>query len=255
VHVRSALSPFIGWFGVGLLMLWATEMRAQGVGWSAIAEASGTVLFGNSSERIAASRIQLARADSTLEVRADARVRYAEVQADSSTHVSRRAWLSSLALDYRPFDQVSAFGFGSVESSLQLGIARRSSAGFGAKYTFVRDEEREASVSLALLLERTRARPLPPLPGEATTRERWSLRVRGRRDFGGISVSHLTFYQPLVAESARFTVNTTTTIGISLTGSVAFTATLEDEYDSDARSRGAHHNNDGQLMFGIKTSF
>lgn len=63
---------------VTLLLLSSAEVRAQRVGWSTTIEASGTVLFGNSTERIAASRVQLGRADSIIEVRSDARVRYAE---------------------------------------------------------------------------------------------------------------------------------------------------------------------------------
>jgi hypothetical protein len=230
-------------------------MYAQRVGWSTTVEASGTVLFGNSTERIAASRVQLARADSTLEVRSDARLRYAEAKSDSGARrVTGRAWITSLALDYRPFARVSPFGFSSIEANLQLGIARRTSAGGGAKYTFLRGADDEMSVSLALLAERTRA-VRSSAPGTASSNQRWSLRVRGRRHFGNIALSHVTFFQPTVADVDRFTVSTTTTLGVGLTGSLELTASLEAVYDSEARRRGALHNHDGQSVFGIRASF
>jgi hypothetical protein len=81
------------------------------------------------------------------------------------------------------------------------------------------------------------------------------VRVRGRKRVGIVSFSHVTFYQPSVAELDRFTANSTTTLGVDLTGSVALTATLENIYDSDARSRGARRNSDGQFAFGIRASF
>ena len=237
---------------VALILACSAKVHAQRVGWSTTIEASGTVLFGNSSERIAASRLQFGRADSTIEVRSDARLRYAEAKADSGARiVTGRAWLLSVAADYRPFATVSPFGFGTVESSLQLSIARRTSVGAGAKYTFVRRGNDEASVSLALLDERTR----PANSEETTARRRWSLRVRGRRKFGAVSLSHVTFYQPSVSDFDRFTINTTTTLGVDLTGSIALTTTLEDVYDSEARSRGARRNTDGQFVFGVRASF
>jgi hypothetical protein len=238
-----------------ILLVAPTQAHAQHIGWSRTVDASGTVLFGNRSERIVSSRLQIGRADSTLEVRSDARLRYADAPSDSGARiVTGRTWLASLALDYHPFDRVSPFTFGTVESSLQLSIARRASLGVGAKYTFVRHGDDEASASLAFLSERTRALDTET-SSLVNTRRRLSLRVRGRRRFGKTYLSHVTFYQPSVADFNRFTVNTTTTLGVDLTGAIALTATLEDAYDSEARTRGARRNSDGQLVFGIRASF
>ena len=66
-----------------------------------------------------------------------------------------RTAFASLGFDLHPFKRYSPFWFGSVESSLQQRIARRYSTGAGGKVTFHQREENEASLSLALLAERT----------------------------------------------------------------------------------------------------
>jgi hypothetical protein len=233
----------------------SNDLPAQ-LGWSGSIDASGTILFGNASERVLATRLQLGRADSTVEVRGDSRLRYSDAPADSGgRRVSGRAWLVSLALDYLPFARYSPFAFGSVESNLQLRLTRRASAGAGAKRTFVNRDDAEASVSLALLGERTRARNRAGIDS-TTSRARWSLRARARRHFAhGVRASHVTFYQPSVATLEEYSIRSTTSVAVDLTSAVALTATLEDTYDSEARPRGARSNNDGQLVFGVRLAF
>src|SRR5215204_2537155 len=53
----------------------------------------------------------------------------------------------------------------------------------------------------------------------------------------------------------RFTVASASTLAAKIASKVSFTVTLNDAYDSKARSRGARKNNDGQLLFGVKTDF
>lgn len=235
--------------------------RAQQLGWSGVVEANGSLLFGNARDRLMGGRFQLGRADSTLEVRSDARFSYAEGTNDEGGRkVTGRTSLASLATDYLPFHRYSPFWFGSVESSLQQRIALRFATGAGAKLTFYRHDEDEASVSLAMLAERTRPRDVPAAAGgddpAPEWRARWSLRGRTKRTVrDGIRFSHVTFYQPSVDRMSRFTVNSTTTLAADLTSTVALTVTLHDTYDSEARRRGARSNNDGQLLFGVRAGF
>jgi len=234
--------------------------NAQKLGWSGSAEASGNMLFGNARDRLAAARLQLGRADSTLEVRTDSRVTYAEAtDEDGGRRVSGRTTFASLATDYRPFARWSPFWFGSVESSLQQRIERRYATGAGAKYTLHRSKENESSVSLALLAERTQPRDDQPAAAlDTATRwlSRWSLRVRAKQQLTRtVKFTHLTFYQPSVERASKYTMNSTTTLATTVTSKLSLTFTFHDNYDSESRSRGARSNNDGQLLFGLAASF
>ena len=222
-------------------------------------EASGSLLFGNARDRLVAGRVQAGRADSTLEIRSDARLTYAEgADADGNRRVTGRTSFASLALDYAPFNRYSPFWFGSAETSLQQRIAHRFATGLGTKLTFYRRKESSASVSLALLAEHTR--PLDRDDAADTVssewRGRWSFRGRIRQKLNdAVSFTHTTFYQPDVTQADRFTVSSASTLAARVASKVSFTVTLNDAYDSEARSRGARKNNDGQLLFGVKTDF
>jgi hypothetical protein len=161
-----------------------------------------------------------------------------------------------MALDYRPYGRVSPFWFGATESSLQQRVARRWSSGGGAKLTLHRRDEDEASVSLAMLYERTRTLDPEPFAPALDTRARWSLRARVRRRLApAVYLSHVTFYQPTVGRLGRYTADSNTSIDVTLTEALALTATLRDRYDSEARRRGSVSNHDGQILFGLKASF
>jgi hypothetical protein len=241
-------------------MMTPTAVRAQKLGWSSTVEASGNMLFGNAQDRLFASRVQVGRADSTLEVRTDARFTYAESTDDEGRRVVRgRTAFASLATDYRPFYRYSPFWFGSVESSFQQRIERRYSTGAGAKLTFYRRKDSEASISLAVLAERTQPRDDEPSAAD-TTRvrwlSRWSLRARMRRQLSkSTRFTHVTFYQPAIDQLDRYTVNSTTTLAASLTTKLSLTFAVHDMYDSESRARGARSNNDGQLLFGLSATF
>ena len=238
------------------------DAHAQTLGWSGTVEASGNVLFGNASDRLVAGRLQIGRADSTIEVRSDLRFTYAQGENDDGDQrVKGRTAFASLGLDLHPFRRFSPFSFGSVESSLQQRIARRYSTGAGVKLTAHRDGDNELSVSLALLGERTRPRRAPEAapdddPAADPWRTRWSLRPRVRwRLTNAMRVSHVTFYQPTVDRISRYTINATTSLVADLTSRLAITVTLHDTYDSEARARGARRNHDGQLVFGVRAGF
>ena len=237
----------------------AATLCAQQVGWSGAVEANGSLFFGNVRDRVVAGRVHAAKADSTLEIRGDARWTYSDAARDGEERrVSGRTAFGSLGADYKPFARYSPFWFGAIESSLQQRIDQRLSTGVGAKLTFYREKSNDASVSVAVLAERTRPRVDADAtePAEVTRRRRWSLRGRVRQALtDGITFSHTTFYHPALTRANRFTVNSTTALAAKMTTKVSFTMTLVDVYDSEARARGAREYNDGQLLFGFKTEF
>jgi hypothetical protein len=246
------------WISIALLLFCTTPtLRAQDLGWSANVEGRASLFFGNTSQWLVAGRSQLARRDSAVEVRAEMQADYAESATDSGgSVVSARSWLGSLGVDFRPYARISPFALGSVQASLQQRLARRYSGGLGGKLLIVDGGENELSTSVALLWERT-----IPLDGSAASspsedKMRWSVRLRLKRRLNDRLVfTHVTFYQPSVQQTSQFTVNSTTSLILDLTKKLALTGTLTDTYDSEARSRGARGNNDGQLLLGMRAKF
>ena len=219
--------------------------------WRGSAQGNGSILFGNTNQRVLGGRGSVTRADSVVEVDASVQLLYGDAEADGEREVVKRLWLGAVSVDYRPTAPVSPFVFGTFESSLEKQIAERYSVGVGAKRTFVRTDRTEASLSVAALDERTV--PLPSARDRATTRlTRWSVRGRVRHAFDDrLQVSHVTFWQPSVRAASRFLVRSTTEAEYALSRGVAMTLSLLDNYDSEAVARGARTNNDGQLLFGV----
>jgi hypothetical protein len=214
--------------------------------------------YGAAHARVVATELGVSRTDSTVAVRTDLQLGYADDRDENeSWHVTARAIRASLAVDYRPFARYSPFAFGSIESSLQARIARRYNVGLGAKLTLLRQGRDDLSVSLALLEERTRALPQGDGAGDVTGRRRWSLRFRYRRQLTpSIYASQVTFYQPVVNEiSDRYIVDANTSVEATLTSLLSLTTTLRHRYDREARGRGAPSNTDGHLLIGARARF
>lgn len=183
--------------------------------------------------------------------------------------VARTVRLSGGA-DFRPGAPFVPFVLGEAERNFQQRIRLRAAAGAGAKRVLwrpaapVADFSEDASVSLALLAERTRGLDAVATGDDgAGTRVRWSLRARLRRQLTrrtggatGVRLTHVTFYQPTVdAPGRRATAESTTTLSVPLAARVELTGTFRDRFDTEARRRGARSNHDGQLLFGVRAGF
>lgn len=227
---------------------------AQDLGWRVQLDGAASLFFGASSQRTALGAGSIAHRDSSFEGETQLQVRYGEVTDTSGVStVNSRAWLASLSLDVRPFARVSPFLFGSVESSLEKRLAQRSSGGAGARFVVQRDSANEWSVSGAVLGEYER-----PSAGDGDPRSlvRLSLRLKGHERVGRrLTLTQVSFYQPEAAAFARYVVTTTTELAYSVTSALGLTVSVLDNYDSQARTRGAPSNNDGQLLFGVKAHF
>ena len=220
--------------------------------WTGATQANGSVFFGNSDQRVFGGRASVGRADSVVQMDVAFQATYGDAQVDDGRReVTKRYWLGTLSLDYRPAAYVSPFVFGTFESSLEKQIRGRHSVGVGAKRTFVRTARSEASLSLALLDERTV--PRGTSPGHDPTRlTRWSVRARARHALDDrLRVSHVTFWQPTAGAMSRYLIRSTTEVEYAVTRSVGVSLSFLDNYDSEARTRDARVNNDGQLLFGM----
>lgn len=239
-----------------LLGLAGTRVPAQALGWSGEAETNASLFFGNTSQWLVAARGKVQHRDSTLEARTEANASYARAATDSGTTVvSARAWFASVGLDYHPLSRWSPFVLGSAEANLQQQLHRRYSAGLGAKYTIIKNDAHRLDASVALLVEHTE----PSDPAADTlprTRARWSARLRIDRKLNSrLDFSHATFYQPSAEDFSRFTLNTTTVLGVHLNRTLALTVTLRDNCDSEAKRRGARSNTDGQFLLGLRAAY
>lgn len=78
----------------------ARHARAQQLGWHTTIDASGNMLFGNAQDRLFAGRLQVGRADSTIEVRSAARFTYAESTDDEGTRPLALRDLPTIVIPY-----------------------------------------------------------------------------------------------------------------------------------------------------------
>ena len=186
---------------------------------------------------------------------ASVQFRYGESEDDQHVKfVSSRGWMANVSLDATPDGRVSPFVLGSVEASLEKRIASRTSGGAGAKLVLAKSNTGSASLSLALLGERTVA--LSDTAVAPTTVGRWSWRAKiEQRVADRVSFVHTTFFAPAFRALAQYTVTSTSVASLAVNKALAFTLTFTDNYDSQAVSRGAPTNNDGSLLFGIRASY
>ena len=241
---------------VTITLLTAADLSAQETTrprrWSGTAAANGSVLFGNTDQRVLGGRATLTRADSVLELDAGLQALYGDASRDDgSRQLTKRLWIGTLTLDYRPAARTSPFVFTTLESNLEKQLASRHSVGVGAKQTFVRTARSEASLSLALLDERTVPRRSAPDPTPVRL-TRWSTRARMRHAFDErLRVSLVTFWQPAARAPSRFLLRSSAEAEYAVTRAMGLSISLLDNYDSEAVRRGARVNRDGQLLFGI----
>ncbi len=241
-----------------VLLVPVLAARAQDRAWRTTVEAGANLLFGSAQGRVVSGTVGTSHADSTLELRWDVSLTYADSRDnDGRRRVTARSWRTTAGADYLPQGRWSPFWFGSAEANYQQRIARRYGNGVGGKLTLRRwGEHDDLSVSLATLWEHTNVLHPDPATAPVSTRVRWSLRFRFRKQLGpSVHVSQVTFYQPAVDALGTYTADFNTVLAVNVTTAVALTVTLRDRYDSEARSRGASSNNDGQFLFGVKAGF
>jgi len=255
---RIASRLLRGTFSAALALpasLLAAPLAAQGLGQHLKAEANASLSFGNVDQSTMLTRLGASTVDSTLELSTDGFFIYGETRVDGIPSVNKRSWGASLNADLHPFARLTPFMLASVESSLEKRIVRRYSGGGGAKLVFVKRDGLSSDLSLALLAERSVTAPSDTGQVEQVY-ARYSARYRLERKVDDrVTVALLTFYRPEFRALHRFTstVNIATTYKVAK--ALALKASFVDNYDSEARGRGARSNNDGDILFGMMATF
>jgi hypothetical protein len=127
--------------------------------------------------------------------------------------------------------------------------------GAGSRLNFVRTPRAEAILSVGALVEQTRAND--PEHGDPTTSlARGIASFRAKRAIGTrVVVASESRYEPALEDFRQYTFATDNGAIVTLRKNLSFTVSLRDSYDSQARSRGARKYNDGELLFGVLTTF
>ena len=238
-----------------LSTLTATPLVAQGLGRHLKAEANASLSFGNVDQSTMFTRLGASSADSTLELSRGGFFTYGETHIDGARAVNKRSWGGSLSADLHPFSQLTPFMLASIESSLEKRIIRRYSGGGGAKLVFVKNAGTSSDVSLALLAERTVTAPSDTQRVEKVY-ARYSSRYRLERKVDErVALTLITFYRPEFSAVHRFTTTANIAATYKVAKALALKASFVDNYDSEARGRGARSNNDGDILFGLIATF
>jgi hypothetical protein len=234
------------------LLLAGARAHAQGTGWHSVAEANASLLFGASSQTLTSFAGTLSHNSARFSADGGFKFRYGESEdADRVKFVNARGWEATTSVDVLPEQRFSPFFFASTEASLEKRIQNRSAGGAGAKWVFARTNTGDASISLAVLGERTRSLADTGRTTTGVARYSWRVKV-GQKVADRVSFSHVTFYAPVVNAPGRYTITSTSVGAVALNKVMALTLTFTDNFDSEARARGAPSNNDGSLLFGVR---
>lgn len=221
--------------------------------WNLAAELSFTDQSGNRVLRLLTTGFNLSHTQRD-EFRLDASVqsRYGKSEGE----VVARNHYASLAFDLHPQRSWSPFLFADAERDPFKRLDARVSGGAGAKYTLYRAEGAdELSASLALLYSFENLGATAEEPDlRHRHHARWSLRVRGGREIGdGVSVQHLTFYQPVWDQVADYLLRSETGIKALLTERLALS--VEYQFNRTARPPSGVEPDDRLLKTGLIINF
>lgn len=238
------------------LVLLATPAFAQEPGWHAAVEANASSFFGATSQTLTALAGSASHDGEGFTADAQLKFRYGEAEDENAVKfVNARGLSVTTSVDVAPHGRFSPFVLFSGETSLEARIASRLSGGAGAKWIFAKTSTGTASMSLAVLGERTAALA-DTIAKSIASVARYSWRVKMNQQLDDrVSLSHVTSYAPIVNAPSQYTITSTTVGSYALSKPVALTVTFTDNYDSQAVLRGAPGNNSGSLLFGVRGSF
>lgn len=139
------------------------------------------------------------------------------------------SYRSSLKVDAFPEERWSPFAFASAERDRFRRLDLRTNTGGGVKYTFLRQEDSEVSVSLAVL----HAREDFDGPESPAVDGRLSWRLKGRHELrDGVVAEHMSFYQPVWDRADDYLLQSETVLAVQVFSLLAVTATYVYERDS-----------------------
>ena len=241
--------------GVGPVGLTAEQANGQTRNWEARGEIGGSAFFGNTSQSAltAASSSEVGLGLFNLDGRAG--FAYGEATNEAGdTFLNKRAWDLAVRLAFEPGTSVGAFIVSRVESIFEKKIDLRYNAGAGAKFQIGADAT-EAEFNLALLGEKTIPLEETGVPEQIVAKWAIGFRVRRGIDDGRVRFETAMSVEPEVGNPAVFTLTSRSSLAFQLSQRIGVQFSFVDGYDSEAESRGARSNNDGQLFFGVVGTF
>ena len=237
------------------MVLLAQPVSGQDKNWSARGELGASVFFGNTSQSAVTTGLFGEVGEGFLELSGRFGFAYGEATTtDGVRFVNKRAWDLSADLNLDPGTPLKGFFLGKIESAFEKKIDLRYHAGGGGKYQLdVGDTLLEWS--LAVIAEKTVPRSETGADSEVVAK--WSV---GFRFVQGDSDSKLSFesdtsYEPEASRPSAFTFTSRQTLSFQLNQRIAIQLSFVDSFDSKAEGRGARSNNDGQLFFGVASTF
>jgi len=237
------------------MVLLAQPVSGQDRNWSAKGELGASVFFGNTSQSAVATGLSGEVGEGFLELSGRFGFAYGEATTtDGLSFVNKRAWDLSADLNFDPGTSLKGFLLGKVESVFEKKIDLRYNAGGGAKYQLGTGDT-QVEWSVALIAEKTIPRSETGVDADVVAK--WSA---GFRFVQGGSESKLRFesdtsYEPVVSQPSVFTLTSRHSLSFQLSQRIGIQLSFVDSFDSKAEDRGARSNNDGQLFFGVVSTF
>jgi hypothetical protein len=236
------------------------SVSAQGARWDRSLDVSGNYLYGNTDQLIFSTRGGVARRDTLIGVRLDARYLIGVSSTNGTRRMDRRSWSLSGSVDRRPEDTHTQFVLASVEQSFELRINNRVNAGVGYKYVIDCDTTYQLDASVAVVGEWSLlpSAVTASTPDELLRRElvRLSNRVRYRNQFTDrVNLEHVTWIRPQVNDWSDMLASSLTSLGYVLSTHASLRLSFQNDFDSNSRARGARSNHNGQILVGVAARF
>ncbi len=224
--------------------------------WAVEGEVGASVFFGASDQTTVAAKLGVARAGRAFELESGLSFLYGEAtDGEGTTSVNKRSWSVESNVDYRGFSRVNPYLFGSALSSLEKKINLRLTAGAGAKVTALDSGVSRLAFALAVLAEQTLKDT--ETHGDEELLARWTGELSFKRSFSQerMVLQAKADYKPVFDQFANYTIKAQSSLAFALTRVVSLKLSVEDNYDSRAKARGARDNNDGRVLFSVLAGF
>ena len=240
---------------VSPLGLVAQQADQETRNWAAEGELGGSAFFGNTSQSAFTAALSGDVGRGLLQLDGRTGFAYGRMTNDAGeSSTNKRAWDLTVRLDFDPGTSVGGFIVSKVESILEKKIDLRYSVGAGGRYQIGGDGT-TADLNLALLVEKTIPREEAGVPEEVVAKWAAGFRLERRTDGGRVRFETETSIEPEVRELGVFTVTSRSSLAFQLSQRIGVQFSFVDSYDSEAESRGARSNNDGQIFFGVVGTF
>ena len=226
------------------------------VEWALETEIGASLFFGASDQTTVATELGINRESQRFELQSDLSFLYGETtDSEGESSVTKRSWEVGGNLDYQGFTWVNPYVFGSALSSLEKRIHRRFKAGSGAKLTVLDTEVSRFDFATAILVEQTISSEEED--GQEEWLGRWTGQAKYRRTF---SEERAVFeasldYNPKFQQLNNFTFEAESSLAFRLSEIVSLKLSVQDQFDNQAKKRGAISNNEGRALFSVLAAF